>query len=103
MKLEPWRLHDLRRTAASGLARLGFPLHVIEAVLNHRCGQISGVAAVYNRHSYLPEKRKAIEPWSAHVLHLAGGAADNVVLLQRQRLRGQNKCITRAPDVISQS
>ena len=61
--LEPWRFHDLRRTAASGLARLGFPVHVIEAVLNHRNGQISGVAAVYNRHSYLPEKRRALEAW----------------------------------------
>ena len=55
-KLEPWRLHDLRRTAASGMARLGIAVHVIEAVLNHKSGQVSGVAAVYNRHSYLPKK-----------------------------------------------
>jgi integrase len=67
VKLEPWRLHDLRRTAASGMARLGFPVHVIEAVLNHRSGQVSGVAAVYNRHSYLPEKRRALEAWADHV------------------------------------
>jgi integrase len=63
VNIEPWRLHDLRRTAASGMARLGIPVHVIEAVLNHKSGQISGVAAVYNRHSYLPEKRRALEAW----------------------------------------
>jgi integrase len=66
----PWRLHDLRRTAASGMARMGIPVHVIEAVLNHRSGAISGVAAIYNRHSYLPEKRYALEAWAAHVSRL---------------------------------
>jgi integrase len=81
--LAPWRIHDLRRTAASGMARLGFPIHVIEAVLNHRSGQISGVAAVYNRHSYLPEKRRALEAWAAHVTGLVNGtAASNVVPLR---------------------
>ena len=71
-----WRLHDLRRTVASGLARLQTPPHVIEAVLNHRSGTISGVAAVYNRYSYLEEKRQALEAWGHHV---AGLTADNVV------------------------
>src|SRR5215210_4859845 len=83
IKLEPWRLHDLRRTAASGMARLGVPVHVIEAVLNHRSGQISGVAAVYNRHSYLPEKRRALQAWANHVLSLVEKQpADNVVALR---------------------
>ena len=74
-----WRLHDLRRTVASGLARFQTPPHVIEAVLNHRSGTISGVAAVYNRYSYLDEKRQALEGWARHV---AGLAADNVVKLE---------------------
>jgi integrase len=56
-----WRVHDLRRTAASGMARLGIPPHVIEKVLNHRTGVISGVAAVYNRYGYAEEKRDALE------------------------------------------
>ena len=68
--IQPWRLHDLRRTAASGIARLGVPVHVIESILNHRSGQISGVAAVYNRHSYLPEKRRALESWANYLLQL---------------------------------
>lgn len=58
-----WRLHDLRRTAASGMARANVPPHVVEKVLNHISGTISGVAAVYNRYAYDPEKRAALEEW----------------------------------------
>lgn len=65
--LKPWRLHDLRRTASTGMARLGFPVHVTEAVLNHRSGTISGVAAIYNRYAYLEEKRAALEAWASAV------------------------------------
>ncbi|MBX3598586.1 MAG: site-specific integrase [Rhizobiaceae bacterium] len=59
-----WTLHDLRRSATTGMARLGFPIHVVEAVLNHKSGAISGVAAVYNRHDYAAEKRAALEGWA---------------------------------------
>jgi integrase len=62
-----WTFHDLRRTAASGMARLGFLVHVIEAVLNSHGGEISGVTAIYNRHKHLEEKRLALEGWAAHV------------------------------------
>jgi integrase len=65
-----WRLHDLRRTVASGMARLGVAPHVIEKVLNHVSGQISGVAAVYNRHGYQTEKREALSQWAAHLENL---------------------------------
>ena len=65
-----WTFHDLRRTAASGMARLGVAVNVIEAVLNHRGGEVSGVAAIYNRHSYLPEKQRALELWAHYVLGL---------------------------------
>jgi integrase len=63
-----WRVHDLRRTAASGMARLGIPPHVIEKVLNHRTGIISGVAAIYNRYGYIEEKRDALGRWGEWVL-----------------------------------
>jgi integrase len=53
-----WVLHDLRRTYASNMARIGAPLHVIERLLNHITGSISGVAAIYNRHSYANEMRE---------------------------------------------
>lgn len=62
-KTSNWRLHDLRRTAASGMARAGVAPHVVEKVLNHISGTISGVAAVYNRYGYDSEKRTALERW----------------------------------------
>lgn len=61
---EPWTFHDLRRTAASCMARLGVAVHVLEAVLNHKSGSIKGVAAVYNRYDYADEKRQALTAWS---------------------------------------
>jgi integrase len=73
--IRPWRLHDLRRTAASGMARAGHAIHVIEAVLNHRSGTISGVAAVYNRHHYLEEKRSALQDWATMVSLMSARAS----------------------------
>ncbi|MBY3614969.1 tyrosine-type recombinase/integrase [Rhizobium bangladeshense] len=70
VELEPWTFHDLRRTAASGMARLGVPVHVVEAVINHRSGSIKGVAAVYNRYDYAEEKRSALTAWSTYVAQL---------------------------------
>lgn len=67
----PFVIHDLRRTMASGMARLGVAPHVIEAALNHRTGTIKGVAAVYNRFKYEQEKRAALEAWGRHVAGLA--------------------------------
>jgi integrase len=62
-----WRTHDIRRTVASGMARLGVAPHVVEKVLNHKSGIISGVAAVYNRYGYEKEKREALNKWAFHV------------------------------------
>jgi integrase len=68
-----WHLHDLRRTAASGMARLGVEPHVIEKVLNHKTGQLGGVAGIYNRFGYLPEKRRALELWADGLDAVAAG------------------------------
>ncbi|MDO8400761.1 MAG: tyrosine-type recombinase/integrase [Bradyrhizobium sp.] len=62
-----WRLHDLRRTCVSGMARLGIPPHVADKVLNHQSGTISGVAAVYQRHDFLDERKVALDRWGNHV------------------------------------
>lgn len=80
----PWRLHDLRRTCTTGLAKLGIPPHVADRILNHQSGTIKGVAAVYNRYQYLDERRKALEAWGRYVETLLDpeGAADNVVTLR---------------------
>ena len=67
LNMVDWRLHDLRRTAASGMARLGVAPHVIEKVLNHSSGIISGVAAVYNRHQYTREVGVALGLWESYV------------------------------------
>jgi integrase len=61
--IAPWTLHDLRRTYATGLAHLGTPPHVIERLLNHVTGTISGVAAIYNRASYMKEMTDAVQLW----------------------------------------
>jgi integrase len=59
-----WRVHDLRRTLATGLQRLGVRFEVTEAVLNHLSGARSGVAGVYQRHDWAEEKREALSKWS---------------------------------------
>jgi integrase len=69
--IEPWTLHDLRRSCATGMARLGEQPHIIEAVLNHKTGQITRLAGIYNRHAYETEKRQALERWATHVEGLA--------------------------------
>ena len=61
--VSPWTLHDLRRSAATVWAGKGVAPHIVERILNHATGQISGVAAIYNRHAYLDEMRAAIDAW----------------------------------------
>jgi integrase len=65
-----WTLHDLRRTCASGLAKLEISIAVIEQVLNHRGGSLAGVAGVYIRHRFEKEKRAALQQWADHVERL---------------------------------
>jgi integrase len=67
-----WTLHDLRRTVVSGMARLGVAPHVADKILNHQSGTISGVAAVYQRHEFLKERKQALEVWGEHVQSLQG-------------------------------
>jgi integrase len=62
-----WVIHDLRRTAVTGMASLGVPPHVADKVLNHQTGAISGVAAVYQRHEFLVERKQALLAWGKHV------------------------------------
>jgi integrase len=69
-----WRLHDLRRTCVSGMARLGIAPHVADKILNHQVGTISGVAAVYQRHEFLSERRQAIDLWGGHLAKLLNGS-----------------------------
>jgi integrase len=74
-----WTLHDLRRTAASGMARLGIAPHVVDKILNHVAGTIKGVAAIYNRYQYSDERRAALEAWSRYLESLVRPAAPSNV------------------------
>jgi integrase len=68
--VKPWRLHDLRRSAATGMAEIGVLPHVIEAALNHVSGHKSGVAGIYNQARYEDEVRAALELWAEHVMSI---------------------------------
>ena len=72
---EDWRLHDVRRTFVTGLQRLGFPLEVTEAAVNHKGGSLKGVAATYARHDYRAEKERALEAWARHVAGIVIGGS----------------------------
>lgn len=67
MEGEHWTFHDLRRTMATGMAKLNIELPVIEKVLNHTSGTFRGVVGVYQRHSYADEKRAALDRWATHL------------------------------------
>ena len=65
-----WTVHDLRRTAASGMAKLGVSLVVIEKGLNHISGSLAGIVGVYQRHEFAEEKRAALQQWADYVERL---------------------------------
>ena len=70
VELPRWTLHDLRRSAASNMARLGFPPHVVGAVLNHSPSATHGITAVYQRYRYDREKRQALEAWARRLTQI---------------------------------
>lgn len=61
--LPPWRLHDIRRTGATFMQQMGVPIEVTEEILEHKSGTRGGVAGVYNKYRYLPEKAAALSNW----------------------------------------
>jgi integrase len=83
MKIPPWRLHDLRRTAATGMAEIGVQPHIVEAVLNHVSGHKAGVAGTYNRAAYAAEKKAALERWAARIESLISGRPAKVITLRK--------------------
>ena len=79
-----WVVHDIRRSVATGLQKLGTPLQVTESVLGHTAGSRAGVVGIYQRHDYADEKRSALEAWGAHIMALIGGRSTaQVVPLRR--------------------
>jgi integrase len=83
VKIPDWRIHDLRRTCATGMADLGVQPHIIEACLNHVSGHKAGVAGIYNRSTYEPEKATALTIWADHVAAVIGGRKSKVTALRK--------------------
>jgi hypothetical protein len=83
--LQPWVIHDLRRTATTLMAeRLKVAPHVADKILNHSTGTIKGVAAIYNRSLYLDERTAALEALGRYISDLVEpGGAGNIVQLRR--------------------
>jgi hypothetical protein len=69
--VEPWVVHDLRRSAATNFQKLGVRLEVTEAILNHVSGSRAGVAGIYQRHDWKDEKRAALDAWSRRLRQIA--------------------------------
>lgn len=87
INVAPWRFHDLRRTLATGMQRLGVRFEVTEAILNHVSGSKSGVAGVYQLHDWGPEKKAALKAWSDHVESLLTAKdTSNLVALAERRV-----------------
>ena len=86
--IEPWVFHDLRRTMATNLQKLGVRLEVTEAVLNHVSGSRAGIVGVYQKHDYATEKRQALEAWAKRVEEIVSGVATPPTNVVESKARG---------------
>ncbi len=78
--MAPWRLHDIRRSTATGLARIGTDVAVIERVLNHTGGVFRGVVGTYQRHGFDDERRAALDSWARRLAAIVSGRAEGNVV-----------------------
>ena len=83
-EVQDWRIHDIRRSVASGLARMAFEPHIVERVLNHATTAAGPLARVYQRYDFEKEKRLALEAWARHLAGLQNPIAGDVVPLLRR-------------------
>jgi integrase len=80
-----WRIHDIRRTVATGMAELGVQPHIVEAVINHRSGHKAGVAGIYNRATYEPEIKRALALWADRLAAIVEDRKTNVASIAAYR------------------
>ena len=85
MGVSDWRLHDLRRTAVTGMARAGADLHVIERAVNHVSGSFGGIVGVYQQHRFADEVRAALEAWANLLTSIVEGRPANVTPIRQRR------------------
>jgi integrase len=89
LTLPHWTVHDLRRSAATGMAEIGIQPHIVEAVLNHASGHKSGIAGIYNKATYENEMRAALAMWADHVRSIVEGGGRRVVALHQSAMAGK--------------
>jgi integrase len=84
-KFKPWRIHDLRRTCATGMEDLGIDTRVVETALNHVSGTKAGIVGIYQRAKHRDAVKTAFKAWAAQVAHLTGDdpGPSNVIPLKR--------------------
>jgi integrase len=82
MGIPAWKIHDLRRSFASGLAEIGVSPHVIEACLSHVSGHKAGVAGTYNISTYAAERKVVLQRWATHIENLISGKSSKVIPLR---------------------
>jgi integrase len=85
VEIPDWTLHDIRRTVAAGMQRIGVKMEVTEKVLNHKSGSFRGIAGIYQVHDYADEKRTALEAWGSFVADLIAGSDKSNVVPLRER------------------
>jgi integrase len=85
VKVRPWRIHDLRRTASVGMQRRGVPREVIDEVLNHRTGGRTGITGVYQVYRFAAEKAEALAKWDALLSSIVNQATDSNVISMTER------------------
>jgi integrase len=83
-RFKEWRVHDLRRTCATGMEDLGIPTHIVETALNHVSGAKAGIVGVYQRAEHKEAVRAAFEAWAKRVIDIVGGGVpSNVIPLRK--------------------
>ena len=83
--LPAWRTHDLRRSVATGLQRLGVRIEVVETVLGHVSGSRGGIVGIYQRHRFEAEAREALAVWVAHLQRLLADDAKSAEVVPLRR------------------
>jgi integrase len=82
--VDGWRLHDLRRTCASGMQKLGTPVHVVERALNHVSGSFRGIVGTYQVDEMRDEVTVALQRWGDHVVRIVSGHPAKVVRIRKR-------------------
>ncbi len=84
-----WVIHDLRRTVASNMARLGVRIEVADKILNHVSGKLGGIVGVYQKYEFLPERQAALDQWAAFVEGLIQKAPRQRIVRPQEQLAAE--------------